>query len=90
VLLYKIRLRASTDFFLHSSDEFIRIIKHRFVFVDEATLEIDARKACAKSVDGDDIIMNQFCINDVMATGDLDLAEDPFYRASSPATTGQE
>ena len=34
MLLYKIRLRASTDFFLHSSDEFISIIKHRFVFVD--------------------------------------------------------
>jgi hypothetical protein len=53
--------------------------------VDEAALEMDARKACAKSV-GDDTIMNQFCFDDVMATGDIELAEDPFYHAaSSPA-----
>ncbi len=49
---------------------------------DEAAFKSDARKACAKTV-GDDTIMAQFCINDVMATGDLELAEDPFYRASS-------
>jgi hypothetical protein len=44
---------------------------------DEAAFQIDARKACSKSV-GEDTIMNQFCFNDVMATGDLELAEDPF------------
>jgi hypothetical protein len=52
--------------------------------VDEAALEMKARKACAKS-SGDDNIINQFCFNDVMATGDLELAEDPFYHASSAA-----
>jgi len=48
-------------------------------------LEMKARKTCAKSSGGDDNIMNQFCFNDVMATGDLELAEDPFYHASSAA-----
>ena len=52
-------------------------------FKEKGSREIDARKACATSVGGDNHnIMNQFCINDVMATGDLELAEDPFYRAS--------
>jgi hypothetical protein len=23
--------------------------------------------------------MHEFCVNDIMATGDLDLVEDPFY-----------
>jgi hypothetical protein len=57
--------------------------------VDEAALEIDARKACTKSIeDNHTNIMSQFCINDVMATGDLELAEDPFYHSSS--TTAAE
>jgi hypothetical protein len=54
--------------------------------VDEAALEMDARKACAKSVGGDDTIMNQFCFDDVMATGDLELAEDPFYQHAASST----
>jgi hypothetical protein len=54
--------------------------------VDEAALEMDARKACAKSVGGDDTIMNQFCFDDVMATGDLELAEDPFYQHTASST----
>ena len=58
--------------------------------VDEAALEIDARKACAKSVGEEDTIMSQFCFNDVMATGDLELAEDPFYHTSSTGATEQE
>ena len=64
-----------------------RILHRRLLSdsVDEAALEIEARKACAQSV-GDDTIMNQFCFNDVMATGDLELAEDPFYQHA--ASTG--
>jgi len=61
-----------------------RMLRRRLLLdsVDEAALEMNARKACTKSV-GDDTIMNQFCFNDVMATGDLELAEDPFYHTSS-------
>ena len=64
-----------------------RILRRRLLSdsLDEAALEIEARKACAQSV-GDDTIMNQFCFNDVMATGDLELAEDPFYQHA--ASTG--
>ena len=60
-----------------------RMLRRRLLLdsVDEAALEMDARKACAKT-SGDDTIMNQFCFNDVMATGDIELAEDPFYHAS--------
>ncbi len=42
--------------------------------VEGVTLDV-AREACAKRF-GD---LNQFCIDDVMATGDVELAEDPFY-----------
>jgi hypothetical protein len=64
-----------------------RMLRRRLLLdsVDEAALEIDARKACAKSVGEEDTIMSQFCFNDVMATGDLELAEDPFYHTSSVA-----
>ena len=63
-----------------------RMLRRRLLSdsVDEAALEMKARKACAKS-SGDDTIMNQFCFHDVMATGDLELSEDPFYHASSAA-----
>ena len=37
----------------------------------------EASKACSH-LDHDDR-MKDFCVNDVMATGDLDLVEDPFY-----------
>lgn len=40
----------------------------------EITLEV-ATKACAKARNQ----QKTFCINDVMATGDLEMAEDPFY-----------
>ena len=62
-----------------------RMLRRRLLLdsVDEAALEIDARKACAKSSGGEDTIMSQFCFNDVMATGDLELAEDPFYHTTS-------
>jgi len=46
---------------------------------DAVTFESDARKACAKSVG----YMMQFCVDDVMATGDLELAADPFYHANN-------
>jgi hypothetical protein len=64
-----------------------RLLRRRLLLdsVDEDALKIDARrKACAKSV-GEDTTMNQFCINDVMATGDLELAEDPFYHVAFSA-----
>ncbi len=35
----------------------------------------EAKAACSNSVGK----MNQFCVDDVMATGDTDLAHDPFY-----------
>ena len=40
----------------------------------EVTLAI-ATEACTKAVGN----MKDFCVEDVMATGDLELAEDPFY-----------
>jgi hypothetical protein len=46
---------------------------------DAVTFESDARKACAKSIGQ----MMQFCVDDVMATGDLELAADPFYHANT-------
>ena len=36
----------------------------------------EASKACSHL---DDDRMKDFCVNDIMATGDLDLVEDPFY-----------
>jgi hypothetical protein len=63
-----------------------RMLRRRLLLdsVDEAALEIDARKACApESVGEEETIMSQFCFNDVMATGDLELAEDPFYHTTS-------
>jgi hypothetical protein len=41
---------------------------------DEVNIEV-ATKACAK-LSGE---LRDFCITDIMATGDLELAEDPFY-----------
>jgi hypothetical protein len=38
------------------------------------TLDV-ATEACTKAVGN----MKEFCVEDVMATGDLELAEDPFY-----------
>ena len=70
-----------------------RTLRRRLLLdsVDEAALEIDARKACAKSPVGEeDTIMSQFCFNDVMATGDLELAEDPFYHTSSTGAAEQK
>ncbi len=45
---------------------------------NQMTLET-AKVACARVPQGE---FNQFCIEDVMATGDVDLAEDSFYHAS--------
>ena len=46
--------------------------------VDDAATEVTlaiATEACTKAVGN----MKDFCVEDVMATGDLELAEDPFY-----------
>ena len=47
---------------------------HRLMDMTTVTLEA-AEAACAKSV-GD---LKQFCIDDVVAMGELQVAEDPFY-----------
>jgi hypothetical protein len=41
----------------------------------EVTVE-DANEACAGSLDGS---KKKYCVSDVMATGYLELAKDPFY-----------
>jgi len=47
-----------------------RLIEANYVSLDAAT------KACAHLGDAQ---MKDFCVDDVMATGDLELVEDPFY-----------
>lgn len=49
--------------------------RRRLVDMLEVSLE-DAEGACAHAKDK---TKREFCLDDVMATGDLELAEDPFY-----------
>ena len=50
-------------------------LRRRLTDVVEVSKE-DAMKACADAVPGDKM---DFCVTDVMLTGDLDAAEDEFY-----------
>ena len=51
-------------------------LRRRLLDSEEQRVSLDdARKVCAKSVGQ----MNQFCIDDVIASQNLELAEDSFY-----------
>ncbi len=54
-------------------------LRHRRLLDNGASKAMDlksATAACASTIVGE---MRQFCIEDVMATGDVELASDPFY-----------
>jgi hypothetical protein len=50
-------------------------VRRRLMDTDRVTLEV-ATDTCAHLKED---TMHEFCVNDIMATGDLDLVEDPFY-----------
>jgi hypothetical protein len=50
-------------------------MRRRLVDVEKVSLE-EASGVCAHLKEDH---MREFCVNDIMATGDLDLVEDPFY-----------
>ena len=52
-------------------------VRRRRLFEDQQIVTAEeAKGACAHLKDED---MRQFCVDDVLATGDVELAEDPFY-----------
>ena len=57
------------------SKEITTNLRHRRLTDDAAVSIEDANEACAKSYGR----LKEFCVYDVMASGDLDLAEDRFY-----------
>ena len=60
---------------VYVSKEITTNLRHRRLTDDAAVSIEDANEACATSHDR----LKEFCVYDLMASGDLDLAEDRFY-----------
>ena len=67
----------------YKADPMSQLRHHRRLLADDEMTSVtveDAKKACAHLKEEVEIM--DFCINDILVTGDLDLAEDPFYQHS--------